>query len=89
MSLAAALVIAVTVSLGDGTNFYQPQNWQGPTMSDLETCASMARDLNDGFDYLIREGKNTDWQSKAASCEVYMVDDVKPGAAAKPVSFKF
>lgn len=95
--LIASLVIAVTASVGSDPNFYQPQNWKGPTMSEMETCAHMARDLNAGFEYLVSQGLNTDWQTKYASCELVAIDDDSAEGAehaadtvsAKPVSHTF
>ena len=82
--LVASLVIAVMTSIGADTNFYQAESWQGPTTVELETCAQMAGDLNAGFDYLIRQGKNDGWQSKTASCEIIMVADAAPASFTPP-----
>ena len=70
--LIAALVIAVSASLGADPNYYQPQTWEGPTETDLTTCATMAGELNATYKYLADNGLNTDWQTKEASCEVYV-----------------
>lgn len=96
MSLIAALTIAVLPAIGAGENFYQAEVWKGPTMDDMETCATMADELNITFDAMIRAGLNVDWQSKTATCEVRLApdDDSEPlpaSAAVKPsrVTFTF
>lgn len=92
MGLIASLTVAVTVSVGAGENFYQMESWQGPTEADLTVCASMANDLNAGFDYMIRQGLNKDWQSKTATCEIILIggDDEDEAIAAVPkVAFRF
>lgn len=68
--LIASLVISVTAAIGADVNFYQPENWTGPTNDELVTCAQMARDLNREFDFLVSQGLNTDWQMKTATCEI-------------------
>lgn len=88
MAIIAALVIAVLPAVGAGENFYQAESWNGPTGDDLETCATMAEELNVTFDAMIRGGLNVDWQSKTATCEIRLApdaDDDKPSR----VSFKF
>lgn len=89
MSLVAALVIAVLPAIGSGENFYQAESWNGPTMSDLETCATMAEGLNVTFDAMIRSGLNVDWQSKTATCEIRLAPDDGPDVKPSRVSFKF
>ena len=54
----------------------------------------MAQSLNVGFDYLIAQGLNTDWQIKTATCEVFLLDEppedhVEIRPVAQQVSFKF
>ena len=68
--LIASLVIVVVANLGDDPNFYGAESWHGPTTADLTQCATMARDLNQSFDYLQAQGLNSDWQSKSATCDV-------------------
>lgn len=75
MALIAALVIAVLPTVGAGENFYQAESWNGPTTDDLETCATMAEELNVTFDAMIRAGLNVDWQSKTATCEIRLAPD--------------
>lgn len=89
--LVASLVVSVLVAVGGDTNFYQTERWQAPTMGDLTTCADMAHELNVGFDYLIRQGLNQDWQSKTATCELINVgdDDDSPAPAASHVAYTF
>jgi hypothetical protein len=70
--LIAALVIAVTASLGGDPNYYQPQTWQGPTETDLTDCATMAAELNATYKHLAEHGLARDWHTKEASCEVYV-----------------
>jgi hypothetical protein len=70
--LIAALVIAVTATFGSDPNYYQPQTWEGPTMADMSDCATMAAELNTTYKYMAENGLNTDWQTKEASCEVYV-----------------
>ena len=70
--LIAALVISVVASLGADPNYYQPQTWDGPTEADLMDCASMAGELNATYRYMSDNGLATDWQSKEATCEVYV-----------------
>lgn len=94
MTLIAALVIAVLPAVGAGENFYQAESWNGPTGDDLETCATMAEELNITFDAMIRAGLNVDWQSKTATCEIRLApeDEAQPtSAAVKPsrVTFTF
>lgn len=93
--LIASLVIVVTAAVGSDPNFYQAESWKGPTDADLTTCATMARELNDTFDAMIRQGLNKDWQSKSAYCELVAAgddDSAEPASytpQAKPVSYKF
>lgn len=84
MSLIAALVIAVLPAVGAWENFYQAETWNGPTADDLETCATMAEELNITFDAMIRAGLNVDWQSKTATCEIRLApeDEAQPTSAA-------
>lgn len=96
MALIAKLVIAVLPAIGASENFYQAESWNGPTADDLETCATMAEELNITFDAMIRGGLNVDWQSKTATCEISLApdDDSEPlpaSAAVKPsrVTFTF
>ena len=96
MALIAKLIIAVLPAVGAGENFYQAETWNGPTADDLETCATMAEELNITFDAMIRGGLNVDWQSKTATCEISLApdDDSEPlpaSAAVKPsrVTFTF
>jgi hypothetical protein len=95
MGLIASLTIAVTAAIGSGENFYQAESWSEPTREELVTCAQMAADLNSGFDYLIRQGLNKDWQSKTATCELIPTEDTDgkaaPAKAPAParVSFTF
>lgn len=93
MKLLASLMIEVVANMGDGSNFYLAQTWVGPTETDLVTCATMSKDLNAGFDYMVREGLNVDWQTKTATCEVYLSPDAEPASTAAPrpsrVTFTF
>lgn len=94
--LIASLVIVVTASIGSDPNFYQAESWKGPTNDELVTCATMARELNDTYDAMIRQGLNHDWQVKTATCELVAVGDEEEGAApasdkasAMQVSYQF
>jgi len=69
-TLAAALVIAVVGNVGDDTNYYEPQTWYAPDAAELVSCARMAHDLNEQFEFMASKGLNVEWQSKFASCEV-------------------
>lgn len=84
--LIASLVIVVVANLGDDPNIYHPQNWSGPTESDLTTCAQMADDLNAGFSHIENAGLPRDWQDKYATCEIRIGAD---DAGAKKVAYKF
>lgn len=87
MQLIASLVIAVTASLGSDPNYYQPQNWTGPTQDELVTCATMARDLNDGFELIVKKDLPRDWFTKYASCELVAVGDIEEDS--EPVALRF
>lgn len=93
-SIGLALMVSVTAQVGSDPNLYQEQSWEAPTHDEINNCAAMAQSLNVGFDYLIAQGLNKDWQIKTATCEVYLLDEapedqveIKPSA--KKVSFKF
>lgn len=93
-SIGLALMVSVTAQVGSDPNLYQEQTWEAPTHDEINNCAAMAQSLNVGFDYLIAQGLNRDWQIKTATCEVYLLDEppedqaeIRP--AAKKVSFKF
>ena len=73
--LIASLVLAVVANVGDDPNYYGVENWKGAAMADMETCATMARDLNEGFDVILRQGLPRDWHTKYASCELIVIDD--------------
>lgn len=90
--LIASLVLAVVANVGDDPNYYGVESWKGATMTDMETCATMARDLNDGFDAILKHGLPRDWHTKYASCELVVEGDAVPASApasAKPVSLAF
>ena len=89
-SVGLALVVSVTASVGSDPNFYQEQTWEAPTAEEVQICATMAQDLNAGFDYLIAKGLNLDWQVKTAVCEVFLLDvPAEETVEIKNVSFKF
>ena len=93
MQIAAHLVIAVVANIGDSPNYYQPQNWDGPTRDDLVTCADLARQLNETYDALARKGLN-EWTAKYATCEISIAPEAfapKDDARPRPtkVSYQF
>lgn len=89
-SIGMALIVSVTASIGADPDLYQAQSWEAPTAEEIQICASMAQGLNDGSDYLIAKGLNRDWQSKSATCEVFLLDDpVADEPEISRVNFKF
>lgn len=75
MALIASLIVAVVTNVGADTNYYEAESWQGPTMSELQSCADMADGLNASFEVIRAKGLARDWHTKYASCELVAVDD--------------
>lgn len=73
--ITLSLFVSVTANVGDDPNIYQEQVWVSPLVSDVKSCAHMARSLNESFAVLQALGKNDDWVKKEASCDAYPTDD--------------
>lgn len=91
IQLGMALIVSVTPNYGSDPNLYQQQSWEGPTIVEMGECATMARDLNAQFDYLVAKSLNVGWQTKTATCEIFPADEqpAEDEPAVKPASFKF
>lgn len=74
-SVGLALLVSVTATYGSDPNLYQEQSWEAPTAQEVQDCAGMAQSLNAGFEYLIAKGLNIDFQTKVATCEVFLLDE--------------
>lgn len=69
--ITLSLSVSVTGAVGDDPNIYQEQVWVSPLVSEVKSCADMARSLNESFAVLQALGKNDDWIKKEATCDVY------------------
>jgi hypothetical protein len=93
MGIMAYLSISVVASIGADPNYYRPQSWEGPTETDLVTCATMADELNATYAALDKAGKMADFRE--ATCVITLVKgrdgSVTPEAAptAHKVSYRF
>ena len=70
MGLVAALVLASVAVAGEPPSYSMPQTWEGPTPSDLYTCAHMAQELTDAYIAMADSGAERDWQERWVTCEL-------------------
>ena len=88
MVWAAALVRAGVAVAGQAPSYSMPQTWEGPTPSDLYTCAHMAQELTDAYVAMADSGAERDWQERWVTCEL-RPSATPNDAKAAPASLKF